>query len=165
MTWKRGKNADIFVGSQPWTEEQEALISEKIEHFYERFLRAVAKGRKMSRDEVHEVAQGRVWLGTDAKEKGLVDHLGGLDAAINRAVELAGIHRNYDVLEYPEVTWQSALRSAASPSLIEASEDVSTLEVWMEILGKPFAPLLELAGFSRGEPLAMLPFSIQMEGE
>ena len=119
------------MGSQPWTEEQEALISEKIEHFYERFLRAVAKGRKMSRDEVHEVAQGRVWLGTDAKEKGLVDHLGGLDAAINRAVELAGIHRNYDVLEYPEVTWQSALRSAASPSLIEASEDVSTLEVWM----------------------------------
>lgn len=71
-----------------------------INQVYETFLSRVASGRKMTRNEVHEVAQGRVWSGVDAKKAGLVDHLGGLDLALERAAVLAEIE-NYKITTYP----------------------------------------------------------------
>ena len=58
---------------------------------YQRFLEIVAQGRKMDLADVDDAAQGRVWTGTDAKDRGLVDKLGGLNGAISAAAELAGV--------------------------------------------------------------------------
>jgi protease-4 len=60
-----------------------------VDEVYEDFLKVVAEGRKLERDGVHELAQGRVWLGTDARERNLVDKFGGLREAIALAKSLA----------------------------------------------------------------------------
>ena len=72
------------------------LLQQSIEHGYRRFLAVVGAARKMSPEAVDQVAQGRVWLGSQAKEKGLVDKLGGLDAALKAAAARAGL-TDYDV--------------------------------------------------------------------
>ena len=71
-----------------------------VDRGYENFLGIVGKGRKMSRDSVNEIAQGRVWLATDAKEIGLVDQLGSLDDAVKKAAELAKLDE-YHTANYP----------------------------------------------------------------
>lgn len=73
------------------------VLQQTIEYGYRRFLAVVGTARKMSPEAVDEVAQGRVWLGSQAKEKGLVDKLGGLDAALKSAAARAGL-TDYDVV-------------------------------------------------------------------
>ena len=72
-----------------------------INHGYEEFLTRVSKARKMSRDDVDRIARGRVWSGADAKERGLVDKLGGLPEAIASAATKAKLGKTYQV-EYVE---------------------------------------------------------------
>ena len=67
------------------------LVQKGIENVYSQFLSRVAEGRKMTVEEVHEIAQGRVWSGSDAIEIGLVDEIGGLYDAIEKAAALAGV--------------------------------------------------------------------------
>lgn len=84
------------------TAEESAILQEGVEDIYETFLKRVADGRKMSRDEVHAIAQGRVWTGKKAMENGLVDALGGIDEAIASAATLAEI-KEYRLTEYPKI--------------------------------------------------------------
>jgi protease IV len=72
------------------------------EEMYRFFLKRVADGRKMTPEAVNEIAQGRVWSGTDALKIGLVDKLGGLDAAIKSAAKKAKLS-DYRVVSYPSV--------------------------------------------------------------
>ncbi len=78
------------------------ILQEATDEIYETFLSRVSDGRKMSRDEVHKVAQGRVWTGLKAKEINLVDEIGDLERAIAAAANLAGIEK-YRVSEYPAI--------------------------------------------------------------
>ena len=81
--------------------EEQALMQAMIERGYDLFTRRCADGRHMSQDAIKQIAEGRVWLGSDAKELGLVDELGNIQDAINKAAELAGIE-NFDINYYPE---------------------------------------------------------------
>lgn len=72
-------------------------IQQMINHGYEEFLVRVGKARKMSRDDVDKIARGRVWSGADAKERGLVDKLGGLQEAIASAAEKAKLGKTFQV--------------------------------------------------------------------
>lgn len=83
--------ADFPTSTRPLSEEERATFRGLIEHTYRTFLGRVAEGRGMEEDEVDAVAQGRVWSGTDAAERGLVDRVGGLDEAIAVAKEAAGL--------------------------------------------------------------------------
>ena len=71
-----------------------------IERGYDLFTRRCADGRKMSQDDIKKIAEGRVWLGKDALEIGLVDSLGNIDDAIVKAAQLAGVE-SYDINYYP----------------------------------------------------------------
>lgn len=175
--WKKGKNADLFAVSIPWTEEQETLIEGKLQQFYERFLQAVAKGRDMTRDEVHALAQGRVWLGTDAKKQGLVDEFGGLQEAIADAAKRGEISRGYDVVHFPKVSWQSVLQEWVTPSLpslfVQGEDGASTawneeelvsvreegLPELLHSMAEPLGVLRDLSAFKVGEALALMPFA------
>ena len=84
------------------TAEESAIMQQSLDAGYELFLKRVYEGRGMTREEAHEIAQGRVWTGTKAKEIGLIDELGGLDDAIAAAAELAEIE-SYRVSEYPKI--------------------------------------------------------------
>ncbi len=75
------------------------MFQQAINHGYDRFLEVVAKGRGMTKEQVDKIAQGRVWIGVDAKKLGLVDELGGLDKAIEAAAKLSDIKDDYEVIE------------------------------------------------------------------
>ncbi len=82
--------------------EENRLIQEQIDRVYADFLERVAKGRGMSPEQVHAVAQGRVWTGRRARELGLVDDIGNLERALSAAAQRAGIEK-YRIVEYPAV--------------------------------------------------------------
>lgn len=88
------------ISNRPLNAYEKQVLQKYIENGYETFLHRVAQGRNLTRDEVHAVAQGRVWTGEQAKQVGLVDALGGLDDAIRIAAEKAGLE-TYNLSEYP----------------------------------------------------------------
>ena len=91
-------------------DDAKKLLQSTIEHGYEEFLKRVADGRKKTRDEVHAIAQGRVWVGTDAQKNGLVDHLGLFDEAVKAAARHANIKGDYEIKRIePELTWAESL--------------------------------------------------------
>ena len=96
------KNAVGYSPFEPISPGFRKSALEGIEHVYETFKQRVADGRNLSLEEVEALAQGRVWTGLQAKENGLVDALGGLDAAIEAAAELAEIEE-YNLTSYPKV--------------------------------------------------------------
>src|SRR5690606_18260187 len=73
-----------------------------VEWIYGEFIRKVSQGRKLDPAEVHRIAGGRVWSGREALKLGLVDELGGLDAAISHAAEIADIKNDYKLEEFPQ---------------------------------------------------------------
>src|SRR5690606_38357480 len=85
---------------QPLDETLKGVLTESVENIYNVFLQRVAQGRKMTIEQVDEVAQGRVWTGTDAKRLGLIDEIGGLQEAINYAAKLAKTEK-YKTIYFP----------------------------------------------------------------
>lgn len=82
---------------QELDEREKELITGKIDRIYERFLKLVAEGRKMELSQVQELAQGRIWTGSQAKEHNLVNEVGYLDDAVRKAVELSKMGSNFKV--------------------------------------------------------------------
>jgi protease IV len=104
ITWdsvKTGRYADTQTVSRPKSPEELAIIQRSVNRIYNLFLNKVAQGRKLPQTKVAEIAQGRVWSGTAAKELGLVDEIGGLDAAIEHAAKLAKLGKNWELKEHP----------------------------------------------------------------
>jgi protease-4 len=97
-----GQLSDFMNAGRPLTEVERGIIQSSIEDGYETFISRVAEGRGMHPDSVKKVASGRVWTGTQAKERGLVDVLGGLDTAIEIAVGKIAAGDDYRVVYYPE---------------------------------------------------------------
>ncbi len=78
----RGKRATMLASLAPWTDDERAVIQRSMEEVYRVFLERVAAGRGKQPAEIEPIAQGRVWTGERARELGLVDEIGGLDAAL-----------------------------------------------------------------------------------
>jgi protease-4 len=98
---KTGKFADAVTITRPKTPEEMAVFQRMVDWAYGEFISKVSDGRKLKREVVEEIAQGRVWSGQEAKRIGLVDEIGGLDAAIKYAAGKAGLDANYRLVEYP----------------------------------------------------------------
>lgn len=84
------------------SDEEHAILQKMVERGYDLFTRRCAEGRHVEQDYIKSIGEGRVWLGYKGKEIGIVDELGNIDDAINKAVELAGVE-NYKLCYYPEV--------------------------------------------------------------
>ncbi len=142
----RGKRATIMASFSPWNAEEKAVIQRSMEEVYTVFVGRVADGRKQPLDKIKELAQGRVWTGTKAKELGLVDEIGGLDAALAEARTLAKVDAAAELEIYPAtptlrdfvhgftgVSAPFGLRSelatlhAINPQLADAAERLLTL--------------------------------------
>ncbi|MGK7927550.1 MAG: signal peptide peptidase SppA [Spirulina sp.] len=94
--------ADTRSIFRPKTEQELIIIQRFVDRIYEVFLDRVAESRYLPRETVAAIAQGRVWSGLDAKKLGLVDELGGLDAAIAYAAKKANLGEDWQVQEYRE---------------------------------------------------------------
>lgn len=97
----RGKRALIWSSMGSWSQDERAVIQDMMEDIYKVFVQRVATGRGKSYQEIHQIAQGRVWTGSAALENGLVDEIGGLDAAIAHATTLAQLGEPGDLEIYP----------------------------------------------------------------
>jgi protease-4 len=97
-----GELSDFMNMARPLTEVERTIIQSGVEDGYETFITRVAEGRGMHPDSVKKVASGRVWTGTQAKERGLVDVLGGMDTAIEIAAAKIGAGDDYRVVYFPE---------------------------------------------------------------
>ncbi|OBA61714.1 signal peptide peptidase SppA [Mycobacterium sp. 1100029.7] len=109
-------NADAWSTDVPFTEQQRADREAEADLIYDDFVQRVAQGRNLSTEAVDAVAQGRVWTGADALERGLVDELGGLRTAVRRAKILAGLDEDTEVrlTRYPGSSLLQLVRPRAS---------------------------------------------------
>ncbi len=98
---KTNTYSDIGSMGRPMNEGEKSLVQMTINEGYETFVGRCAEGRKMSKEAIKKIAEGRVWTGAKAKELGLVDQLGGIDKALKIAVKKAKVDA-YTVLSYPE---------------------------------------------------------------
>jgi|UniRef100_UPI00404B5D71 protease IV len=98
---KTGRFADALSISRPKTDAELAVLQRSIDWIYEQFIEKVAESRHLDRSVVEEIAQGRVWSGSEALKLGLVDELGSLNAAIRYAAEQADLGGGYRVTEFP----------------------------------------------------------------
>lgn len=122
---KRGKFADIDSGSRPMSAEGRAKLRESLQFIYDGFLKRVGEGRRKPATDIEPLAQGRVWMGSQAKQNGLIDETGGIDAAITllrRKAKLAE-EAPVELDVYPrqrswfEVLMARNLEAAAPPEL------------------------------------------------
>lgn len=100
-TVKTNMHADIGSINRPLSASERDIIQKSVEHVYDVFITRVAEGRNLTKEQVDEIGQGRVWSGVDAKRIGLVDVLGGLETAIEIAAQKAGLE-NYKLLTLPK---------------------------------------------------------------
>ncbi len=109
---KTNRNSVFGASGHPFTPEQLSLLQNNVNRGYMLFKKRVAEGRKMTMEQVENIAQGHVWLGQDAIKLKLVDQLGGLDDAIVKAAKLAKMN-DYETASYPSPlsTWEQLLGS------------------------------------------------------
>ena len=99
---KTAKYADLISASRPKTDDELRVIQTFVDHIYDEFILRVSTARKLPADKVKEIAQGRVWSGDQALKIGLVDEIGGLDAAIAFAKSKAKMPNDAKIAEYPQ---------------------------------------------------------------
>ena len=106
LSWdvvKTGRYADRATISRPKTPQELAIAQKSVNQIYDQFLNKVAESRKLPKQKVAQIAQGRVWSGQDAKALGLVDEIGGIDDAIEYAAQQAKLGENWELEEYPKL--------------------------------------------------------------
>ncbi|MEA3505613.1 MAG: signal peptide peptidase SppA [Bacteroidota bacterium] len=99
---KTNENSGFFSVNRPLTKFERNIIQKSVETIYDSFITKVSVGRDLTKEQVDNIGQGRVWAGSDAKEIGLIDAFGGLNRAILSASRMAKIENNYRIVEYPK---------------------------------------------------------------
>jgi protease-4 len=150
----RGRNAGIDSDYGPMTPAAREKLREGIKSTYDAFLVRVAEARKRKVDEIEPLAQGRVWMGTDAHQNKLVDALGGLDKAVELVKERAKIGKDERVrlIPYPpKRSFITRLLGAEAPALAEAQ-----VRAWMKQRGMTLPPaMVPEAGLMRAMPYSI----------
>jgi protease IV len=145
-----GAHAAMFSQLRPFSPDELNLVDNWLDHVYADFIGKVAQGRAMTTDQVHEIAKGRVWTGADAAANGLVDELGGLEAAAAIARKRAGLPDGAPLRVYPRVSPLDRLRPAESSESRGAAAATLFADSW-----GPAWQLAMRAGFSPYGPLTL----------
>jgi len=149
----RGKNAAIDTDYGPMSPEARAKLESGMQEFYGQFVTVVSQGRKRAYNDVEPLAQGRVWLGSDAKQRGLVDELGGLDAAVAAIRKKAGISVNEKIRIVPYPPKRSLMEQ-----LLKSQNDNTSVEARLgKVIGVDLRTFTEGNGFLR-----ILPFKVDL---
>jgi len=171
--YRRGAHADALSPFRRWTAEERVQTEKKLRHLYDLFLDVVARGRHrngLTVARVDELGRGRVFTGAQAKAVGLVDELGGIAAAIDRASQLAGLASRANDPEGPELLVLPRPNSSLLRQLAGVSESLGLVdpltgdEMLPPTVGPALRPVLKLLApylFGPGEGVeARLPFEI-----
>jgi protease-4 len=135
------EHADMYGIMRPFDKQETALMQESVEKIYDRFINIVAEGRMMCLEDVEEIAQGRVWTGTQALKIGLVDAIGTLESAILHAAMMVDDQNGMDdiqIVEYPRplTTLDIVASALTGEEIIEIAEPLrgihSAFRSWNE---------------------------------
>lgn len=154
---KTNKFADFGAFGRGLNSDEKALIQVSVNNTYDLFVKRCAEGRGMTIEEMDKIGQGRVWTGAQAIEIGLIDELGGIDKALEIAIEKSEVEA-YTIVSYPEKeSFFSALLNSGSGNYIEASLLKSNLGSYYN----EFSALKNLENADRVQ--ARMPFSLNIE--
>ena len=160
-TVKTGKFSAFGTAVLGYSTEEHQILQSYTERTYEEFLQKVATGRGKTRDQIHEIAQGRVWTGRRAKDLGLVDRIGGLDEAIAAAAAKAGLTK-YRTSEYPET--QDPIQKMLDKLLKKKTDEEVSAALAKSELGEFYEQyrwLKELKS-TAGQPQMRIPFLMEI---
>lgn len=173
ITWdtvNTGKYADIQTVARPKSPQELAIYQNSVNRLYSLFLTKVAEGRNLPQEKVAEIAQGRVWSGVAAKDIGLVDEIGGVEAAISYAAKQAKLGNNWRIQEYPEVRTfeQRLLGQLAGEARVLISGDAASQSPPQDPLTAQLGKIQQELSVlqSMNDPLnvyARLPFNLKIE--
>jgi len=167
----RGKNAAIFREDKKWTPEEREVFQRSANFFYwDNFVPKVAAGRGRSIEQIHEVAQGRVWTGAQAKQNGLIDEFGGLTRAVDIARDLANLPADKDVKRVvfpsPRPFLQSVFGGDDAETTVSAPEKAQQDAIIKSLpkeLQKMFRYTALYDNLNRGETMAILPLELEIK--
>lgn len=161
---KTANLANISTSTRPKTETELAIYQRSVQNIYNFFIEKVALARHLPKEQVKQIAQGRVWSGKDAKQNGLVDEIGGLEAAIQYAIKEAKLEKNWQIQEYPSRrTFESVLIERLFKSKIGESVTPSQDAITAQMLKlKKDLAVFEMFNDPRGV-YAYLPFNWQIK--
>lgn len=165
----RGKNAGIFRETEPFTTEERAKFEETLnKYYYDVFVPKVAQARGRDREYIDSIAQGRVWTGAQALEKGLVDELGGLERAVAVAKQLANLPADKEVRRVVFPAQRTLIQELFGSEEGEASASVRRQQqAALDSLPEDVRRTLQYAAFfsriKRGEIMAMMPYQLRVE--
>lgn len=144
--------------ARPFNAEEKAMLQASVNRGYSLFRQRVADGRRLPVESVEKIAQGRVWLATDALNIKLVDQLGGIDDAVKKAAELAKL-KDYYTNDYPAAaSWMDAMLNSMSSSGTYLDEQLR------QTLGDFYQPFTMLRSIDKREAIqARIPYAISIK--
>lgn len=144
--------------ARPFNAEEKAMLQASVNRGYSLFRQRVADGRRLPVESVEKIAQGRVWLATDALNIKLVDQLGGIDDAVKKAAELAKL-KDYYTSDYPAAaSWMDDLLNSMSSSGTYLDEQLR------QTLGDFYQPFTMLRSIDKREAIqARIPYAISIK--
>ena len=144
--------------ARPFNAEEKAMLQASVNRGYSLFRQRVAEGRRLPVESVEKIAQGRVWLATDALNMKLVDQLGGIDDAVKKAAQLAKL-KDYYTSDYPAAaSWMDAMLNSMSSSGTYLDEQPS------QTLGDFYQPFTMLRSIDKREAIqARIPYAISIK--
>lgn len=144
--------------ARPFNAEEKAMLQASVNRGYSLFRQRVADGRRLPVESVEKIAQGRVWLATDALNIKLVDQLGGIDDAVKKAAQLAKL-KDYYTSDYPaSASWMDNLLNSMSSSGTYLDEQLR------QTLGDFYQPFTMLRSIDKREAIqARIPYAISIK--
>lgn len=144
--------------ARPFNAEEKAMLQASVNRGYSLFRQRVAEGRRLPVESVEKIAQGRVWIATDALNIKLVDQLGGIDDAVKKAAELAKL-KEYYTSDYPAAaSWMDAMLNSMSSSGTYLDEQLR------QTLGDFYQPFTMLRSIDKREAIqARIPYAISIK--
>jgi protease-4 len=164
----RGKNAGMFRETEKFSDDERAKFEEWIKTtYYQDFVPKVAKGRNKDAQYIDSIAQGRVWTGGQAKDRGLVDDFGGLDKAIEVAKQLARIPADKGVerviLPYPTTFLQELLNGGGENSNTEIEKQRAVYAALPEDARRALRYMQMMEKMKNGDTMLVMPFDIRVK--
>ncbi len=161
----RGRHSGATSFFRPFTPEERALLADSVRDWYRLFLRRVARGRRMSVREVDQLGRGRLWMGDQAIDNRLIDHLGGFGSALEAARRAAGVGREVEIEIAPErpvtlldyvLSWLGIGAVPIDPIAAAAAQGAILARVAPE-LRNALASVITLRHLGSGAPMALMP--------
>ena len=166
----RGKNAGMFRETEKFDDSERAKFQEFLQSTYQDFITKVGKGRNKDAAYIDSIGQGRVWTGSQGKDRGLVDEYGGLDKAIEIAKQLANIPGDHSiqrvVLPQPPTFLEQLMNAGnddGDEADAQAKQQASLISALPEDMreGVRYAQMLDRA--TKGEPVYLMPFRLRIK--